>query len=105
MKTTKWIPKVEYSSREDMLDFFSLDKSENENLGEFDKYNEVEVAVIREDNKIGFESAGWNSKDKIILFSCDLGMKVSSDEEADKDIEWWRKVANVIADALNKEKL
>ena len=95
----KWIPFIEYSSREDLARF------SNEIPDDFDKYNEVEVAVVREDNKFGFESAGWPCEDKIILFGTSAGLEYDNDKEADEVMDWWTLVANVVADALNKEGL
>jgi len=107
MKRAKWIPKVEYTSREDMIACLSGEDGDEdpEDLYAIGKYNEVEIAVVREDNKFGFESAGWADEDKIALFDCDTDMEVSSDEEADKIIGWWKDVASTIADALNKKGL
>ena len=103
IKKAKWILKVEYSSREDMIDYLADD--EDEDMYAFDKYNEVEISVVREDNKLGLESAGWDDENKITLFSCDSGIEASNDKEADEIIKWWKEVANTIADALNKKGL
>ena len=100
MKKVKWIPKVEYTSREDMEEFCPEDVN-----GDSAKYNEVEIAVVREDNKIGLESAGWDNENKITLFSCDTEMTASNDKEADEIFNWWKSVAKTIADALNKKNL
>lgn len=107
VKRAKWLPKVEYTSREDMIACLS-DRDEDEDpedLYAIGKYNEVEIAVVREDNKLGFESAGWDDEDKITLFSCNTEMEASNDKEADEIIGWWKEVANAIADALNKKGL
>jgi len=99
MKKAKWIPRIEYTSRETLASFEEVDAED------CDKYNEVEIAVVREDNKLGLESAGWDSGSKITLFSCDTGLDVGDDEEADKLMNWWRDVANTIANALNEKEL
>jgi len=59
----------------------------------------IEISVVREDNKHGLESWGWGDSHKIILF--DGGAEI----ECVADIEWMKKVAKTIADALNKEEL
>lgn len=107
MKRSKWIPKVEYTSREEMIAYL-LDKDigeDPEDLYTIGKYNEIEIAVVREDNELGLKSAGWDDEDKITLFSCNSDIEASNDKEADEIIEWWTKVANTIANALNRKGL
>lgn len=59
---------------------------------------ETEIAVVRENNKHGLESYGWDDQDKIILFS---NTQFTSKEE----IEWAKKVAHAVARVLNEEEL
>ncbi len=58
----------------------------------------IEVSVIRKSHKHGFESWGWGGSRKIILFG-------DYEIENTADIEWMKKVAKTVADALNKEGL
>ena len=59
---------------------------------------EAEIAVLRKSNTHGLESYGWDDQDKIILFD---NIQFNSREE----IEWAKKVAKTIADALNEKGL
>ena len=74
---------------------------------------EYEIAVVREDNELGQESFGWGGFNKLILFDSDsadelLGPLYSEDDAAvnkhiDAKIEWMTKIAEITANALNKE--
>ncbi len=58
----------------------------------------IEIAIVKESNKHGQESYGWADQDKIILFK-------NTQFNSKKEIEWAKKVAKTIADALNEKGL
>ena len=101
-KRSKWITLIKQE-----VTYFNVDKdrwlpTRLESLsdadiesGAYEIY--IEVSVVREDNKHGFDSWGWGgSQDKIILF--DDGSEIGNKA----DIEWMKKIVKTTADALNK---
>jgi hypothetical protein len=82
MSKSKWIVKAEYTTpgNYDIKDF-----------------NEVEIAVLREDNKGGMESYGWDGMDKIILFEDEM--------YTEEEMNWCKEVAETICEALNRKGL
>ncbi len=70
-------------------------QSENE---EYDSdFTDYEISIIRKNNKIGHESWGRSSDDKIIIFE---GLRFTKQE-----MKWAVKVAKTIAYTLNKNNL
>jgi hypothetical protein len=86
----KWIVKVDvYDPKEHYTE---------KELEDFEHEIECEIAVLREDNKFGMRSYGWDgfSDEKLII--CD------EIENGQKGIDRAIKMANIIAGALNKAK-
>jgi len=55
---------------------------------------DLELSVIKADNKHGHNSWGWNGDDKIILLDESLDTR--------KELEWWLKVAEILKNGMNK---
>jgi hypothetical protein len=100
MSKPKWVVKAEYTTRKDMEEMCKRGGEDPEDYG-IDDFQEIEIAVLRENEELGGESYGWNSMDKIILF----GDSSFNPEPTEKDIEWCEEVAKTICEALNKKGL
>ncbi len=99
MKKAKWIADLKFTTRKE---FEKTCKEQSLDPKDYDihEYSEIEISVVREDNKRGQESYGWGDDDKIILFD-------GSDHEevTREDMDWYQKVAETICKALNHEGL
>lgn len=91
MNKSRWIVKAEYATREELEKMYKEHGTED--------FQSVEIAVVREDNKLGQMSHGWDGLDKITLFD---GYSENYNEE---DIKWCEEVAKTICEALNQEGL
>lgn len=94
--TAKWQVESKYTTKEEYYKFFR-EQGENPEDYDIDDFNEVEISVVREDNKHGIASYGWPDQDKIILFD--------NGDYSKKDIEWCEQVARTVCDALNEKGL
>jgi len=98
MKKAKWIVVSKFTTRkewEELCKELGNDPSDYD-IGDF---NEIEISIVRKDYEHGQKSYGWGSDDKIILFD-------SPDHDVtQEDIDLYQKIANTIADALNKKGL
>lgn len=97
MSKSKWIVKSDYETREELEKLY---KESGVDPDEYDieDFNEIEISVVREDNKHGLESGGWEDKNKIVLFS-------DPEERSKEDMEWYKNVAEVVCEALNQKGL
>lgn len=100
MKKARWKVESKYETKEELYKFYKENGTDPEDfdIGEF---NNVEISVIRENDKLGSKSYGWNSMDKIILFN-DSNF---NPEATNKDIEWCKQVAEAFCNALNEKEL
>lgn len=106
MKKTKWVAenKIElgiYNEKTDEWKYVSYEGASDETVKrslEEDGAG-VEISVLKENNTLGKGSYGWGGTDKIILFGDDTQF------DSKEDIEWAKKVAKTVAEALNKEGL
>jgi hypothetical protein len=57
-----------------------------------------EISIIRKGNKGGHESWGWADEDKIILDG-----PGATEPWSREKLDWWIKIASIMAEALNKE--
>lgn len=96
-KKAKWKVEAKYETKEELYTLYK-DSGEDPEFYDIEDFNEVEISVVREDNKHGIESYGWGGLDKIILFD-------DSDYYDKKEIEWCKQVAEAICEALNKKGL
>jgi hypothetical protein len=96
MSRPKWIVKSEYTTRE-VYEHFCKDQGTDPEDYDIEDFNEVEIAVVREDNISGMKSYGWDGLDKIILSGDDVYTK--------KEINWCKEVAETICEALNRKGL
>lgn len=96
MSKPKWVVKSEYTTREDNEKLCRDQGADPENY-DIEDFNEVEISVVREDNKTGLESYGWDGMDKIILFEDEV--------YTEKEINWCKKVAETVCEALNRKGL
>ena len=96
-KKAKWKVEAKYKTKEELYKFY---KKEGEDPEFYDivDFNDVEISVIRENNKHGIRSYGWNDLDKIILFKDNI-------EYTKKEIKWCKQVAETICEALNRKGL
>lgn len=62
----------------------------------------LEISVIKKDNEHGHESYGWGDEDKIILWDSSGS---AGNEMYTGNIQWCRKVAELLCDYMNKEKM
>ena len=95
-KKAKWKVEAKYETNEDLRELYKEIGKDPEDF-DIEEFNDVEISVVREDNKDRIESYGWGDMDKIILFE--------DDEYIKEDIEWCKQVAETICDALNKKGL
>ena len=80
-----------------MEKFYKEDMKEDPEDYDIPEFGDVEISVVRKNNKHGIKSYGWSGLDKIILFE--------NDDYTKEDIKWCEQVAEVICDTLNKNKL
>lgn len=98
MEKTKWIVQSWFTTREE-CEKYCKEKDNDPDDWDIEDFQEIEISVVREDNKHGQESYGWEDMDKIVLFD------EFDHEVTQKDMDWYQKVAKVMCDALNREKL
>lgn len=96
MERTKWIVDSKYTTRKEMEDSLQENGESPDDFG-IEDYQELEISVIREDNKNGIRSYGWADKDKLVLFD---GLDVD-----EKELKWMEEVATTIAEVLNTKGL
>jgi len=97
-KRAKWIVNSKVVTRKE---YEKLYKEGGEDPKDYDieDFQDIEISVVRENDKHGQESYGWGGDDKIILFN-DPGHAVTQE-----DMDWYQKVAEAVCKALNHEKL
>ena len=106
MKKTKWVVenKIElgiYNEKTNEWKHVSYEDASDETVKRSleEDGTGVEISVLIEANDLGKRSYGWGGADKIILFGNDTQF------DSKEDIEWAKKVAKTVAEALNKEGL
>lgn len=96
MNKSKWIVKSKFTTREEDEKLCKDQGADPEDY-DIEDFNEVEIAVLREDNKGGMKSYGWNGMNKIILFEDEI--------YTEEEINWCKEVAETICEALNRKGL
>jgi hypothetical protein len=96
-KKAKWKVEAKYETKEELYKFYK-EKGADPEYCDIGDFNNVEISVVREDNKHGIKSYGWGDLDKIVLFD-------RSDDYTKKDIEWCKQVAETICEVLNRKGL
>ena len=91
-KEDNWEVLARGSTKKEMEEYYRENGEDSEDYG-LEEIQEVEIAIVRKNNKLGHESYGWPGKDKIIL--------ADNEVETKKDFEWWKKVAGILCEALN----
>lgn len=90
----KWKVDIKCTTKKETKEFHMLQGNKIED-SYIPYFSDVEISVLRENNKHGVISYGWDDKDKIILFG--------NEEECTKEeMKWWKQVAKVFCNALNK---
>ena len=89
-----WVVSNKYTTRKEMEEYYGKDSGYN-----IEDFQEIEISIIRKNNKLGKESYGWNGFDKIILFDHCIG------SPSKEEMNWCKKVSEIVADALNSAKL
>ena len=75
-------------------------KEEKDRIEELEEDGvDLEISVIKIDNKHGHESGGWGDEDKIILWD---SQGTISNEMYTGNIQWCRDVAQLLCDRMNK---
>ena len=98
MSKSKWIVEAKFETREE-LEKLCKEMGADPEDQEIEDFNEIEISVVRKDNKSSKESYGWGGGDKIILFD-------EPDEEVTKELmKWYKDVAETICEALNQKGL
>jgi len=96
MSKSKWIVKSKYTTRKEDEQFCREQGADPEDY-DIEDFNEVEISVVREDNKTGLESYGWDGQDKIILFEDEV--------YTEEEINWCKEVAEAVCETLNRKGL
>jgi len=97
MKRAKWKVEAKYVTEKGAYRHYKEVGKDPTNYS-VEKFDEVEISIVRKDNKFGIESYGWGDLDKIILFD-------DNNEYNKKNIEWCKQVAETICEALNEKGL
>ena len=98
MPKAKWKVQVKYEMKGYVHALYEKNEMDPEDF-KIEEFNEVEISVVREDNKIGIESYGWEDLNKIVLFDSD------NVEFYEEDIKWCKQVAKTVCEALNRKGL
>ena len=99
MSRVKWIVKAEYTTKKEMEKRYRKNGRDPDEYG-LEDFHEMEIAIVREDNKHGMRSCGWGDENKIIL--CESEGPSDYDEE---DVKWFEEAAKTMCEALNKKGL
>ena len=92
----EWIVKSKYTTKEDAKKFY-IRIGDNPKDYDIPEFHDVEISIVRKNNKHGIKSYGYGGLDKIILFE--------NNDYTKKDIKWCEQVAKVICETLNKKGL
>lgn len=92
MKRAKWVVNSKYTTRKEMEEMCKKMGDDPENF-DIEDFQELEISVVREDNKHGIKSYSWADENKLVLFdNLDVGKK---------ELKWMEEIAATIAEALN----
>lgn len=95
---TEWMVEVKETTRKEMEDYIEekMQMWEGVDPEDYDihDYNEIEISVLREDNKHGIESYGWDGEDKMIVYENEEGTDKKTRDE-------FIKRAHIICAAFN----